>query len=337
MIEPINSDPMDFHTFVNEEDLKLEQSLRPKFLRDFVGQEQIKNNLGVYIQSAKMRNTCLDHILLSGPPGLGKTTLSQIVANEMQNKSTNTSGPLLEKMGDLVAILTNLEQDQILFVDEIHRMNRQIEEVLYSAMEDFKIDILIGKGTAARSVKIDLPRFTLIGATTRPGMLSSPLRDRFGIPFRVEFYQPEDLLAILLRSASHVFQVPITKEAAREIANRLLSRAFDFSMVQQEKAITLPTLQKTFLELGIDSIGLNSLDRHYLRLLANNFQGGPVGLTTLSAALSEDKDSLEEVVEPYLLQLGLIQKTARGREITQKARDYLATEGDPKSIKSPSK
>lgn len=322
--------PADF----NEE--TVEKSLRPRSFQDFIGQQKIKDHLKVYIEASKIRSSPLDHVLLSGPPGLGKTTLSQVIAYEMQAKSIATSGPLLEKMGDLVAILTNLEQDSVLFIDEIHRMNRQIEEVLYGAMEDFKVDILIGQGPSARSVKIDLPKFTLIGATTRPGMLSGPLRDRFGIPLRVDFYEVDDLKNILQKASENFYLSALSDESALAIAKRArgtprialryLRRAHDFSLVSKEKALTLKTIERTLAELGVDAEGLELADRKYLHSLHSLYNGGPVGLNTLTATLAEDKDYLEEATEPYLLKIGFIQKTSRGRMLTEKAVHYLESQ-----------
>ncbi|MBL0690937.1 MAG: Holliday junction branch migration DNA helicase RuvB [SAR324 cluster bacterium] len=307
-------------------------SLRPKLLNDFIGQSQIKKNLTVFITAAKLRDSVLDHVLLSGPPGLGKTTLSDIIANEMAIKITSTSGPLLVKQGDLAAILTNLSENQILFIDEIHRMNRKIEEVLYSAMEDFKLDVIIGKGIGARTLKIDLPKFTLIGATTRMGMLSSPLRDRFGIPLRINFYQQKEILAIILRSAK-IFNIKINIKAATEIsrrsrgtpriANRYLKRCRDFSLVAKEDMISEKLVKRALTELKVDEIGLDELDLTYLKTIAFTYDNAPVGINTLASALSEDKDTLEATCEPYLIQIGFLKKTAQGRILSDKALIYL--------------
>lgn len=310
----------------------LQKTLRPKFLDDFIGQQDLKNNLKVFIESAKIRNKPLDHVLISGPPGLGKTTLSYIISNELKLDIATTSGPLLEKQGDLAAILTALSPNQVLFIDEIHRMNRNIEEILYSAMEDFKLDIMIGQGPGAKSIKIDLPGFTLIGATTRIGMLSSPLRDRFGIPLRLGFYNEEEILEIVLRAADFIKQ-PTSKKAALEIAsrsrgtpriaNRYLKRCYDFAVVKNEKSINLDVVNTALSSLKIDALGLDELDRIYLNTIADNYQGGPIGISTLSACISESKDTLEATCEPYLLYLGFLKKTARGRMLTDKAWKYL--------------
>lgn len=315
-----------------QEEETSEYSLRPQHLGEFIGQADLKENFRVFIESAKIRNEALDHVLFSGPPGLGKTTLANIISREMNSTLKSTSGPVIEKQGDLAAILTSLEPNQVLFIDEIHRMSRVIEEVLYSAMEDFTLDIIIGQGPSARTVKLDLPRFTLVGATTRSGLLSTPLRDRFGIQHRVEFYQPEELKEIVLRSAS-ILEVEIYDVAALEIAgrargtpriaNRLLRRARDFAILQTGGVITPEIVLKTLDRLGVDKLGLDRLDRMILERMIEVYSGGPVGISTIAATVSEEKDTIEDVVEPYLLQLGLLKRTPRGRMVTHKAYEHL--------------
>jgi Holliday junction DNA helicase RuvB len=309
-----------------------EYSLRPKVLAEFIGQLDLKENLRVFIDSAKKRGETLDHILFSGPPGLGKTTLAHIISREMGTSCRSTAGPIIEKQGDLAAILTNLEPNQVLFIDEIHRMSRVIEEVLYSAMEDFTLDIIIGEGPSARTVKLDLPRFTLIGATTRAGLLSSPLRDRFGIPLRLEYYRPEDLKEIIVRSAA-ILNTDILDEAALEIgrrsrgtpriANRLLKRARDFADLKTNGVITVEIVDETLQRLGIDELGLDKLDRNILETILKTYGGGPVGIAALAASVSEEKDTLEDVCEPFLLQTGMIQRTPRGRMLTDKGKLHI--------------
>jgi Holliday junction DNA helicase RuvB len=306
--------------------------LRPDLLNDFIGQKNIKNNIAVFINAAKKLETNLDHILFYGPPGLGKTTLAGIIAKEMQVNFKATTGPILSKSGDLAAILSNLSQNDILFIDEIHRMNTQVEEVLYSAMEDFKLDIIIGEGPAARTVRIDLPKFTLIGATTRMGLISNPLRDRFGIPLRLNFYQISELTAVIIRGAK-ILDFAIDAQAATEIAARsrgtprialrLLKRVRDFAIFENQQHIDEKIAKKSLDILEVDNFGLDALDRKYLLYIHENYQGGPVGIETIAAGLSEQKDSIEETIEPYLLQQGLISKTARGRVITAKSYEHL--------------
>ncbi|MBF0287744.1 MAG: Holliday junction branch migration DNA helicase RuvB [SAR324 cluster bacterium] len=320
---------------VNPEPLigeQYDQSLRPSLIRDYIGQTEIKENMQVFIEAAKLRRQALDHVLLSGPPGLGKTTLANILAQEMGVPIHPTSGPVIERQGDLAAILTNLEPGSILFIDEIHRMNRVVEEVLYSAMEDFTLDIMIGQGPAARTVKLDLAHFTLVGATTRAGLLSNPLRDRFGIQARLNFYEPEELKIIVLRSAA-ILQIEITEEAALElskcargtprIANRLLRRCRDFADIETSGVITETLVKNSLKRLGIDTKGLDQMDRLILEVIIDKFDGGPVGLSTLSAAVSEEQDTLEDVYEPYLLLIGFLQRTPRGRIATSNAYEHL--------------
>jgi len=310
------------------EDLSVELSLRPTLLKQYIGQQKVKENLDIFIQAAKMREEPLDHVLLYGPPGLGKTTLATIIANEMGVQFRSTSGPAIERAGDLAAILSSLEPGDVLFIDEVHRLPRAVEEVLYPAMEDFFLDIVIGTGPAARSVRIDLPPFTLVGATTRAGLLSAPLRDRFGVLSRLEFYQEEDLCQIVERTA-HIFDTSIHKEAALEvarrsrgtprIANRLLKRVRDISQVRGEQEINLETTSLSLKMLQVDDAGLDHIDHKLLLAMIESFQGGPVGLDTIAATIGEESQTIEDVYEPFLLQTGFLQRTPRGRVATEKA------------------
>ena len=319
-------------TDVTEEDLPLEGSLRPQTLDEYIGQEKTKKTLKIYIEAAKQRHDALDHVLFYGPPGLGKTTLSGIIANEMGTHMKVTSGPAIEKPGEMAAILNNLQEGDILFVDEIHRLNRQVEEVLYPAMEDYAIDIMIGKGASARSIRLDLPKFTLVGATTRAGLLSAPLRDRFGVMHHLEFYTHEELKTIIIRSAQ-VLGVEIDEKGAAEIAkrsrgtprlaNRLLKRVRDFAQVKYDGRITYDVACFALNLLEVDQYGLDKIDRRILQTMIVNFQGGPVGLETLAAAIGEDSGTLEDVYEPYLLQNGFLNRTPRGRMASALAYEHL--------------
>ena len=319
-----------------EEDVKIETHLRPQRLQEYIGQEKAKETLSICIKAAKERQEPLDHVLFYGPPGLGKTTLAGIIANEMGVNIKVTSGPAIEKPGEMAAILNNLQENDVLFVDEIHRLNRQVEEVLYPAMEDYCIDIMIGKGTAARSIRLDLPHFTLVGATTRAGMLTAPLRDRFGVVNRLEFYTETELQTILMRSAK-VLEVEIEPAGALEmakrsrgtprIANRLLKRVRDYAQVRHDGVITGQVAAEAMDLLDVDKCGLDFMDREILNTMIFKFQGGPVGLDTLAASLSEDAGTLEDVYEPYLLKCGFIQRTPRGRVVTQRAYEHLKIPG----------
>ena len=329
--EPVVEEESLVTTSLTRED-ENEYSLRPQRLREYIGQEKAKANLEVFIQAAKMRSEPLDHVLLHGPPGLGKTTLSGIIANEMGVNVRITSGPAIEKAGDLAALLTNLNENDILFVDEIHRLNRSVEEVLYPAMEDFAIDIIIGKGPSANSIRLDLPKFTLIGATTRAGQLSAPLRDRFGVTLRLELYTPEELALIVTRSAG-ILDAPIESDGAMEIArrsrgtpriaNRMLRRVRDFAQVVGDGVINKELADKALTALEVDYLGLDNIDRRMLRAVIEYYGGGPVGLETLAATINEEAVTLEDVYEPYLMQIGFLTRTPRGRCVTAKAYQHL--------------
>lgn len=319
-------------TDVMEEDIRIEGSLRPQYLKDYIGQEKAKQNLKIYIEAAKQRKDSLDHVLFYGPPGLGKTTLAGIIANEMGVHMKVTSGPAIEKPGEMAAILNNLQEGDVLFVDEIHRLNRQVEEVLYPAMEDFAIDIMIGKGATARSIRLDLPHFTLVGATTRAGLLTAPLRDRFGVIHHLEFYTEEELQTIIQHSAK-VLNVEIDAQGAAEmakrsrgtprLANRLLKRVRDFAQVKYDGKITREVASFALDLLEVDKYGLDQTDRHILNTIIHKFQGGPVGLDTLAAAIGEDSGTIEDVYEPYLIQNGFLNRTPRGRVATERAYHHM--------------
>lgn len=319
-------------TELTEEDVKIESNLRPQMLTDYIGQAKAKENLKIYIEAAKARQEPLDHVLFYGPPGLGKTTLAGIIANEMGVNMKITSGPAIEKPGEIAAVLNNLKEGDVLFVDEIHRLNRQVEEVLYPAMEDFSIDVMIGKGASARSIRLDLPKFTLVGATTRAGLLTAPLRDRFGVVHRLEFYTPQELKTIIMRSAG-VLGVSIEETGAMELArrsrgtprlaNRLLKRVRDFAQVKYDGVITKDVAVFALDLLEVDKLGLDNSDRLILTTMIEKFQGGPVGLDTLAAAIGEDSGTLEDVYEPYLIMNGFLKRTPRGRQVTELAYSHL--------------
>ncbi|MGI6703477.1 MAG: Holliday junction branch migration DNA helicase RuvB [Clostridia bacterium] len=316
----------------SSEDGNIEAGLRPRFLDEYIGQDKVKEKLSIFIEAAKKRNEALDHVLLYGPPGLGKTTLSNIIAKEMGVSIRITSGPAIEKTGDLAAILTNLGENDVLFIDEIHRLNRSVEEILYPAMEDYALDIIIGKGPSARSIRLDLPKFTLVGATTRAGMLTSPLRARFGIISRLDFYNNQDLEKIIIRSAG-ILNIDISKEAAEEIAarsrgtpriaNRILKRIRDYSQIRANGAVDLAITREAMELLEVDKGGLDELDRLILETIIEKFDGGPVGLDTIAAAVGEESVTIEEVIEPFLLQMGFINRTSRGRVVTSLAYKHL--------------
>ncbi len=326
---------------VGGDEMVLDVSLRPRFFSDFIGQRQIVSNLRTFIDAAKNRGEPLDHVLLSGPPGLGKTTLAHIIANEMGVGIRTTSGPAIERKGDIAAILTALEPDDVLFIDEIHRLSRVVEELLYSAMEDFALDIILGQGPSAKSIRLPLTRFTLVGATTRTGLLTSPLRDRFGVSFRLEFYRPEDLEEVIRRSAKALL-IPIDNEGASEIArrsrgtpriaNRLLRRVRDFAQVEGDGKIDREIADHALLKMEVDREGLDIMDRKILRVILEKFQGGPVGVDTISASISEERDTIEDVYEPFLLQQGFLKRTVRGRVATPAAFKHLGVATPKKAV-----